>query len=52
MRELQLTEAASGIGELFEDIHDLSTQCRFGDCQHITEPGCAILMAIENGDIE
>ncbi|OAO01615.1 ribosome small subunit-dependent GTPase A [Sphingomonadales bacterium EhC05] len=52
MRELQLTEAASGIGELFEDIHDLSTQCRFGDCQHITEPGCAILMAIENGEID
>lgn len=52
MRELQLTEAASGISEVFEDLHDLSSQCRFADCQHLVEPGCAILMAVENGEID
>lgn len=52
MRELQLTDAASGIDDVFADLHSLSTQCRFGDCQHMTEPGCAILEAIENGEID
>ncbi len=52
MRELQLTEAASGIANVFADIHDLSTQCRFRDCQHATEPGCAILMAMAKGEID
>jgi ribosome biogenesis GTPase len=52
MRELQLTDAASGIEGLFGDFHALASKCRFGDCQHVAEPGCAILKAIDDGDID
>ena len=52
MRELQLTDAASGIADVFEDIQALAAQCRFGDCQHETEPGCAVRDAIEDGRLD
>lgn len=52
MRELQLTDAAAGIEDLFADIHDLASQCRFNDCQHQTEPGCRVLAALDTGEID
>lgn len=52
MRELQLTDAASGIGDLFSDIEDLAGRCRFRDCQHETEPGCAVREALEEGRVD
>ena len=52
MREVQLTDVATGINTLFADIEDLATQCRFNDCRHETEPGCAVLAAIEEGTLE
>lgn len=52
MRELQLTNTSSGINDVFADFFDLATQCRFNNCQHVTEPGCAISSAIEKGDID
>lgn len=52
IRELQLTDAASGIDDLFADLKELSTQCKFNDCKHITEPGCSILKAIKNGEVD
>ncbi len=52
MRELQLTDAAAGIGDLFADIDALTGQCRFNDCQHLVEPGCAILKAVESGEVD
>jgi ribosome biogenesis GTPase len=52
MRELQLIDASSGVNDLFADIHELSMQCRFNDCKHQTEPGCAIHAAVETGTID
>jgi ribosome biogenesis GTPase len=52
MRELQLTDAAAGIADVFEDIEKMAANCRFTDCQHETEPGCAILAAIEHGSLD
>ena len=51
MRELQVTDAASGISDLFPDLHNLSLECKFSDCSHQVEPGCAILAAIKAGEI-
>ena len=52
MRELQLTSVEEGIEEVFADIIDLARTCRFGDCRHDSEPGCAITAAVVNGDLE
>lgn len=52
MRELQLTGVEQGLANVFSDIEGLSSQCRFRDCQHITEPGCAVLKAIESEGLE
>ncbi|MFK7847738.1 MAG: ribosome small subunit-dependent GTPase A [Rhodothermales bacterium] len=52
MRELQLWGDEDDLNEVFDDINLLSANCRFNDCQHESEPGCAILEAIERGDID
>lgn len=52
MRELQLMDVENGLADLFSDLHKLTTQCRFNDCRHTSEPGCAILAAIEKGEID
>ena len=52
MRELQLTECEDGVKRTFADIEQLAEQCRFSDCQHSTEPGCAVQAAIESGALE
>ena len=52
MRELQLTDAQAGISNLFSDIEDMALQCKFNDCSHQQEPGCAIIAALENGQLE
>ena len=52
MRELQMTDADSGVAAVFSDLQTLATQCRFNDCQHTSEPGCAVLDAVENGTID
>ena len=52
MRELQLWGGTEGISEAFEDIEELATQCKFSDCMHKKEPGCAIKQAIEDGVLD
>jgi ribosome biogenesis GTPase len=52
MRELQLWDAAEGLERAFEDVEELAAECRFNDCQHETEPGCAVRAAIAAGTLE
>ena len=49
MRELQLWEGDAGVAAAFEDIEALAAGCRFGNCRHDTEPGCAVKVAAEDG---
>ena len=52
MRELQLTDQSEGISKTFSDIEQLAANCRFRNCQHAGEPGCAVEAAIENGTLD
>jgi len=51
MRELQLWDVDEGVDATFSDIEALSEACRFPDCAHNREPGCAVLAAVESGTI-
>lgn len=52
MRQLQLSDSKNGLSEVFCDIEKLAMECRFKNCQHNIEPGCAIKNAIENGSLD
>lgn len=52
MRELPLTEVRTGLEEVFADITTLARACRFNDCRHEAEPGCAIRAAIDRGVLD
>ncbi len=52
MRELGMTENAGGAETTFQEIHDLSVNCKFPDCKHINESGCAVIEALNNGTID
>jgi ribosome biogenesis GTPase len=49
MRELQLWAGGEGIDETFVEVDELAAGCRFADCQHDREPGCAVLAAVADG---
>jgi ribosome biogenesis GTPase len=51
MREIQLWEGSEGLSELFDDIEALALECKFSDCRHESEPGCAVRDAIKKGVI-
>lgn len=51
MRELQLWQTGLGLPETFADIEALSADCRFRDCQHDREPGCAVQAALSAGEL-
>jgi len=52
MRELSMSEVASGVAEVFDDIVAITLGCRFTNCSHADEPGCAIRAALAEGRIE
>ena len=52
MRELGLVDADAGLSATFEDVEDLAGQCRFSDCGHGNEPGCAVRAAINDGRLD
>jgi ribosome biogenesis GTPase / thiamine phosphate phosphatase len=51
IRELQLWDSG-GLDEAFADVEELATQCRFNDCSHNTEPGCAVKAALTTGELD
>jgi len=52
MRQLGLIDADEGLSTTFEDIEAMASECRFGDCGHTNEPGCAIRAALETGVLD
>jgi ribosome biogenesis GTPase / thiamine phosphate phosphatase len=52
MRELQLWEADEGLGMSFSDVESLAKECKFKDCAHQKEPGCAVQKAISDGTLD
>lgn len=52
MRALPLSDMQDGVDAVFADLDDLAQDCRFNDCAHETEPGCAIRAAIEAGQVD
>jgi ribosome biogenesis GTPase len=51
MRELGLLGANEGMNEVFAEVRELSPNCRFSDCTHTREPGCAVREAMESGEM-
>lgn len=51
LREIQLWEGDQGIESTFGDVEELAEGCRFSDCRHQGEPGCAVREAVERGDL-
>ncbi|MBP2320977.1 ribosome biogenesis GTPase [Kibdelosporangium banguiense] len=51
LRRVSLATGGEGLESVFSDIEELAEQCRFDDCAHIGEPGCAVIEAIETGEL-
>lgn len=52
MRELGMWDSGDGIDTAFADIEELSCACKYANCTHISEPGCAVLQAIDDGTLD
>lgn len=51
LRGVGMWDAGTGVGQVFSEIEELAAECRFHDCAHRAEPGCAVLAAIEDGTL-
>ncbi len=51
LRGVGLWDAGGGVGQVFAEIEELARDCRFHDCAHESEPGCAVLAAIDDGEL-
>ncbi|WP_373305142.1 ribosome small subunit-dependent GTPase A [Streptomyces bluensis] len=49
LRGVGLWDAGTGVGQVFSEIEELAAECRFHDCAHAAEPGCAVLAAVDSG---
>jgi ribosome biogenesis GTPase len=52
VRELKVLDLDVGLGHAFPEIEELSAECRFRNCSHSSEPGCAVLAAVEEGRLD
>lgn len=52
VRGFEVADAGDGMSKVFEDIEELFENCRFNDCQHRFEPGCAVQEALDSGSLE
>lgn len=52
VREFQLPDCDDGVKDVFEDVLRIVAECRFSDCRHAGEPGCAVRAAIESGELD
>ena len=52
MRELQLWGTEEGLRDTFDDVEQLALRCKFVDCEHDLEPGCAVQAGLQNGDLD
>ncbi|MVO86290.1 ribosome small subunit-dependent GTPase A [Streptomyces sp. p1417] len=51
LRGVGLYDAGTGVGQVFSEIEELAENCRFQDCAHVAEPGCAVLAALDDGTL-
>jgi len=52
LREIGIADAVSGLEKTFSLIYDFALHCRFDDCLHVNEPGCAVKQAVDDGSLE
>ena len=52
LRELQLWDAGEGVAHTFTEIDELAAHCKFRNCSHAGEPGCAVAAALQSGDVD
>ena len=51
VRGVGMFDSADGVAQVFGEIEDLARDCRFHDCGHVSEPGCAVLTAVDDGTL-